>query len=168
MFKYENHSRLNNQHNWEYVEWLHKPSLCIKQGLSWAFRKKIMIDLGDIQFNCRRTMSWLSDDVMVMLWTSLGFRWEEERRRLCIDSVFEAPHAIFFESSRFLVSSSFWVKKNLRVSCVLCWILLLALWRLYRKMRPISREKEENIVALIEKGRRSREIAKSVGLAQSK
>jgi transposase len=34
-------------------------------------------------------------------------------------------------------------------------------------MRPISREKEQNIVALIEKGRSSREIAKSVGLAQS-
>ena len=34
-------------------------------------------------------------------------------------------------------------------------------------MRPISREKEQNIVALIEKRRSSREIAKSVGLAQS-
>ena len=43
----------------------------------------------------------------------------------------------------------------------------VALWRLYRKMRPISQEKEQNIVALIEKGRSSREIAKSVGLAQS-
>jgi transposase len=43
----------------------------------------------------------------------------------------------------------------------------VALWKLYRKMRPISWEKEQNIVALIEKGRSSREIAKSVGLAQS-
>ena len=34
-------------------------------------------------------------------------------------------------------------------------------------MRPISQEKEQNIVALIEKGRSSREIAKSVGLAKS-
>ena len=34
-------------------------------------------------------------------------------------------------------------------------------------MRPISREKEQNIGAFIEKGRSSREIAKSVGLAQS-
>ena len=42
----------------------------------------------------------------------------------------------------------------------------MALWKLYRKMRPISQEKEQNIVALIEKGRSSREIAKSVGLAQ--
>jgi hypothetical protein len=33
-------------------------------------------------------------------------------------------------------------------------------------MRPNSREKEKNIVALIEKGRSSREIANSVGLAQ--
>ena len=43
----------------------------------------------------------------------------------------------------------------------------VALWRLYRKMRPISQEKEQNIVALIEKGRSIIEIAKSVGLAQS-
>lgn len=34
-------------------------------------------------------------------------------------------------------------------------------------MRPISREKEQSIVALVEKGRSSREIAQSVGLAQS-
>ena len=38
---------------------------------------------------------------------------------------------------------------------------------LYRKMRPISRQKEQNIVALIKKGMSSREIAKSVGLVQS-
>ena len=44
---------------------------------------------------------------------------------------------------------------------------VVSLWRLCRKMRPISQEKEKNIVALIEKGRSSREIAKSVGLAQS-
>jgi len=43
----------------------------------------------------------------------------------------------------------------------------VALWKLYRKMRPISQEKEQNIVALIERGRSSREIAKSVNLAQS-
>jgi transposase len=43
----------------------------------------------------------------------------------------------------------------------------VALWKLYRKMRRISQEKEQNIVALIERGRSSREIAKSVGLAQS-
>jgi FixJ family two-component response regulator len=42
----------------------------------------------------------------------------------------------------------------------------VALWRLFKKMRPNSREKEKNIVALIEKGRSSREIANSVGLAQ--
>ena len=35
------------------------------------------------------------------------------------------------------------------------------------KMRSISREKEQNVVALIEKKRSSREIAKSIGLAQS-
>ena len=99
--------------------------------------------------------------------TSLGFWWEEERRRRRIDSFFEVPFAMFFESSHFLFSSSFWVQTNLRVLCVLCWILLVPLWRLYRKMRPISQEKEQNIVALIEKGRSSREIAKSVGLAQS-
>ena len=34
-------------------------------------------------------------------------------------------------------------------------------------MRPTSRETEKNIVALIEKGKSSREIAKSVDLAQS-
>ena len=34
-------------------------------------------------------------------------------------------------------------------------------------MIPISREKEQNIVALIEKGRNNREIANSAGLAQS-
>ena len=34
-------------------------------------------------------------------------------------------------------------------------------------MRPISWEKEQNILALIEKGRSSRKIAKSVGFAQS-
>ena len=34
-------------------------------------------------------------------------------------------------------------------------------------MRSISREKEQNVVALIKKGRSTREIAKSVGLAQS-
>ena len=45
--------------------------------------------------------------------------------------------------------------------------ILVALWRLYRKIRSISLENEQNIVALIEKGRSNREIAKSVGLAQS-
>ena len=44
---------------------------------------------------------------------------------------------------------------------------VVSLWRLCRKMRPISQGKEKNIVALIEKGRSSREIAKSVSLAQS-
>ena len=34
-------------------------------------------------------------------------------------------------------------------------------------MRPMSREKEQIIVGLIQKGRSNREIAKSVGLAQS-
>jgi len=34
-------------------------------------------------------------------------------------------------------------------------------------MRPISRETKQNIVALIEKRRNNREIAKSVGLVQS-
>jgi transposase len=58
-------------------------------------------------------------------------------------------------------------QKKLWVLCVWCWILLVALWKLYRKMRPISWEKEQNIIALIEKGRSSREIIKSVGLAQS-
>ena len=43
----------------------------------------------------------------------------------------------------------------------------MTLKRFCRKMRFISREKEQNVVALIEKGRSSREIAKSVGLAQS-
>ena len=36
-----------------------------------------------------------------------------------------------------------------------------------RKMKPISGEKEQNIVALIEKGSSSRENAKSAGLVQS-
>ena len=43
----------------------------------------------------------------------------------------------------------------------------MALWKLYRKMILISQENEQNIVALIEKEKRSKEIAKSVGLAQS-
>ena len=34
-------------------------------------------------------------------------------------------------------------------------------------MRSISREKEKNVVALIEKRRSRREIAKTIGLAQS-
>ena len=34
-------------------------------------------------------------------------------------------------------------------------------------MRPISKDKEDNIVALIEKGNSSREITRSLGLSQS-
>ena len=80
-------------------KWLQKPSLCIKQGLSWAFHKNIMIYLGNVKCNYKRTISWLSNDVMVTSSTSLGFQWEYERCQRRIDSVFEVPLATFCESS---------------------------------------------------------------------
>ena len=49
----------------------------------------------------------------------------------------------------------------------MCCVLLVTLKRFCRKIRSISLEKEKSIVALIKKGRSIREIAKSIGLAQS-
>ena len=126
-----------------------------------------MIYLGDVKCYCKRTRSWLSDDVMVMSSTSPRFQWDEERRQRRIDSVLEVPIATFFESSHFFFCFFFVLSPKKIGFCVYRVEYFLWLCGGCIEMRPISQEKEQNVVALIEKGRNNIKNAKSVGLAQS-